>query len=45
MSHVALLVGCVSEALAKEVITFGCSIDLTGVHFTGAQGQVEAYAV
>jgi branched-chain amino acid transport system substrate-binding protein len=40
-----VLVGFSSQALAKDVITFGYSIALTGVHSAGAQGQVEAYAV
>ena len=33
------------QAAAKDVITFGYSIALTGLHSAGAQGQVEAYAV
>ncbi len=42
---VAVLVGFSSEASAKDVITLGYSIALTGVNSAGAQGQVEAYAI
>ena len=34
-----------SQAAAKDVITFGYSIALTGGSSAGAQGEVEAYAV
>ena len=39
-----LLVGFSFQASAKDVITFGYSIALTGVHSAGAQGQIEAYS-